>query len=96
MIISTISSRQKTLASMCDSMSTKQLIAKLHDEIVDYCSQIDNLTSVLRVCCLRCPYWWTTAAFQPLNACRLRPSMLDIHHAPLNSGNQTFGSPPLF
>lgn len=36
-----------------DGMTTSQLITKLHDELVEYCGEVDNFTSFLRVCCLR-------------------------------------------
>jgi len=34
-------------------MTTNQLIAKLHDEIVEYRGEVPNLASFLRVSCLR-------------------------------------------
>lgn len=36
-----------------DGMTTRQLITKLYDELVEYRGEIDNFTSFLRVCCLR-------------------------------------------
>lgn len=36
-----------------DGMRVNQLIARLHDELVDYRGEAANFTSFLRVCCLR-------------------------------------------
>lgn len=36
-----------------DGMSVNQLIAKLYDEIIEARGEVPNLTSFLRVCCLR-------------------------------------------
>ena len=36
-----------------DGMRINQLIARLHDELVDYRGEAANFTSFLRVCCLR-------------------------------------------
>lgn len=36
-----------------DGYTTNQLIAKLHDELLEYRGEIDNFSSFLRVSCLR-------------------------------------------
>jgi predicted DNA-binding ribbon-helix-helix protein len=36
-----------------DGMNVNQLITKLHDEIIEARGEVQNLTSFLRVCCVR-------------------------------------------
>lgn len=64
-----------------ENITTNQLIAKLHDELLEKRGEITNFTSFLRVCCLRYLLLFEhnlTPDLQPIPAHPPRAAMLRV------------------